>query len=82
MKRPVLATLHRKGERVWRRTYARIETAIRRGCELAVTNGRPGDVVEYADDRTGVQLGTVKVHAGGSLTATWTIHRQGLASLD
>ena len=78
MRRPVLATTFRKNEAIRVRTYARIDTAVRRAAQLAVLEGLPGDTVEFADDRTGVQLGTIKVRVGGVIVVTWTIHRNAL----
>jgi hypothetical protein len=75
--RPILAILHRRltphargTEILWTRHYVRLENAIRRAVELAVLEGEPGDVIEFAL-ASGAQLGTVKLHTAGELTARW-----------
>lgn len=78
MPRPVIATTFRRGSILYVRTYARLDTAVRRTTQLAVQSGYPGDVVEFADDRTGMQLGTVRVRTGGFMEVRWTIHKNAL----
>ena len=68
--RNIVAILHRKNGQVWRRNYARLDTAIRRVTQLAVTEGEPKDVVEIAHAVTGLQIGTMKVGVN-SLRASW-----------
>ena len=70
-KRPVLATLHRGGNVVWVRHYRRLQNGIRRAVELALEQGQPKDVVEFAL-ASGAQLGTVKLQVGGLMSVKWT----------
>lgn len=69
--RPILATLTRKHQTVWVRRYARIDSAIPRAVQLAILEGQPGDVVEFARAVTSLQIGTVRLSVGGKLTASW-----------
>lgn len=74
--RNIVATLNRvEGNKrvvVWTRTYARFDTAAPRAVELGILTGQPGDVVQIASILTGLEIGTVKIHAGGSITVKWT----------
>lgn len=72
MSRPYLAQLHRQGKTIWKRNYASFTNAARRATEIAVQYGEPGDVVEFSHNESGLQLGTLTVHAGGSLTLQWS----------
>lgn len=56
---------------VWTRHYARIDSAMKRVMELFVIEGEPGDVVEFSHKVTGMQIGTMKMHVMGTVTATW-----------
>lgn len=71
MRRPIVATFLRCGIPHGTRTYARIDNAIPRATQILMQHGRPRDVVEFSHADTGLQIGTVRVHAGGKLTATW-----------
>lgn len=71
MRRPIIATFLRRGIPHGTRTYARIDNAIPRATQILMQHGRPRDVVEFSHADTGLQIGTVRVHAGGKLTATW-----------
>ncbi len=68
--RPIVATWHRKNQAIGRRHYARLDTAIRRITQLAVLEGEPRDVVEFAHRHTGLQIGTIRVGVG-KLTTNW-----------
>ena len=71
MHRPIIATFLRRGTPQSTRRYARIDNAIPRATQLLMQRGQPRDVVEFSHADTGMQLGTVSIHAGGRLTATW-----------
>lgn len=71
MNRPIVATLHRGGKIVWTRRYARIDTALPKLTKHAVMLGHPGDAAILHHDVTGLEIGYVKVHVGGRLSAKW-----------
>ena len=61
MDRNIIATLIRKGEPVYSRRYARLDTAISRATQIAILEGKPEDVVVLSHAVTGLELGTMKV---------------------
>ena len=71
MRRPIIAVLIRRGKQVCPRRYARIDNAIPRYTQLLMQYGQPQDVVEFSHADTGLQLGTIKVLAGGKLTTDY-----------
>ena len=71
MRRPIIAVLICRGKQVCPRRYARIDNAIPRYTQLLMQYGQPRDVVEFSHADTGLQLGTIKVHAGGKLTTDY-----------
>lgn len=70
--RPYLAQLHRGDKTLWKRSYQSFTNAARRATELALLQGEPGDVMEFSNNDTGFQIGTMKLHVGGSLTLEWS----------
>lgn len=73
-KRPIVATLHRypEGRRrgsqvIWTRYYTDITNAIPRGVQLALQDGEPGDVIEFASSNHGYQIATVRLKVGSSI---------------
>lgn len=77
--RNIVATLQRgrRKEIIWTRTYARLDTAQPRALAMAISRDvQPGDVIEVAHARSGMQLGTVKVGLG-KVTATWVWEDEG-----
>ena len=66
MERNLVVELHRDQEVVFRRRYARIDTAAPRCVQLAVLEGHVGDVFELSHAQTGLQIGTVRVGVRGS----------------
>lgn len=73
-KRPILATLYRKHQPVWVRRYSRITTALPRAVQLALLEGQPGDVVEFAHSDFGFQIATVKLSVNGHIRIEVTNH--------
>ena len=71
MRRPILAVLIRRGKQVCPRRYARLDNAIPRYTQLLMQYGQPRDVVEFSHADTGLQIGTIKVLAGGNMTTDW-----------
>ena len=73
--RKIIATLNRvEGNKrvvVWTRTYVRFDTAAPRAVELGLLTGQPGDVVQISSILTGLEIGTVKIHAGGKIVVQW-----------
>lgn len=67
-KRPILAILHRKVSYgtmvIWTRHYARLDRAIPRAVQLAMLDGQPGDVIEFAHAEFGFQIATLKLSVG------------------
>lgn len=70
--RNLIVTLHRKRKPLWARRYLRLDTAIPRITELMILGGEPGDVAEIAHAVTGMQIGTVRLRAGGNLITNWS----------
>lgn len=66
-RRKVIATMlrGRQQEVQWVRHFAYFDTAMPRAVQLALTYGVEGDVVEFASNEHGFQLGTLHVLAGG-----------------
>lgn len=71
MRRPIIAVLIRRGKQVCPRRYAKLDNAIPRYTQLLMQYGQPRDVVEFSHADTGLQIGTIKVHAGGKLTTDY-----------
>lgn len=71
MARKIVATLMRStgpGLRrtpIWTRYYSYFDTAMPRAVQLALTYGQEGDVVEFASNEHGFQLGTLHVLSKG-----------------
>lgn len=49
------------------RRYAYIDTAVPRTIQLAMRDGKVGDVYEIAHNVTGLQIGTIKIKAAGGI---------------
>lgn len=71
MRRPIIAVLIRRGKQVCPRRYIRIDNAIPRSTQILMWSGQPRDVVEFSHADTGLQIGTIRVHAGGQLTTDY-----------
>jgi hypothetical protein len=71
MQRDIVATFIRRGVPQGTRRYIKIDNAIPRATQLLMQHGRPRDVVEFSHAVTGLQLGTIRVHAGGKLTTDY-----------
>lgn len=71
MRRPIVATFLRGGKPQGTRHYARIDNAIPRATQLLMQHGQPKDVVEFSHADTGLQIGTIKIHAGGKASTWW-----------
>jgi hypothetical protein len=71
--RNIVVVLHTKNpdKRRVRRRFLRIDNAIPRMTQLAMQEGRVGDVVEMFHAVSGKQLGTVKLSANGHLKTWW-----------
>lgn len=72
------AILHRiedgvKGKKIvaWVRSYARIETAVRRIVEYLIFEGQVGDVVELVLRTNQMQVGTIKMSATSKVSVVW-----------
>ena len=69
-KRPITVKLHRlmnhSTEVMWTRYYATATNAIRRGVELAILTGHPGDVLEVSSSHFGFLIATVKLAVGAN----------------
>lgn len=63
MMRAISATLYRgkKKEKVWVRYYSWMDTAMPRAVQLALQTGQDGDVVEFASQELGFQIGVLHV---------------------
>lgn len=63
MQRAISATLYRgkKKEKVWTRYYNWMDTAMPRAVQLAIQTGNDGDVVEFASQELGFQIGVLHV---------------------
>jgi len=63
MQRAISATLYRgkKKEKVWTRYYNWMDTAMPRAVQLAIQTGNDGDVVEFASQELGFQIGVLYV---------------------
>lgn len=55
----------------WVRSYARIETAVRRCTEYLILEGQVGDVIEFVLKINGMQVGTIKMSASGKMSVVW-----------
>lgn len=69
---PIGAELHRLGRgkktiKIWSRHYARLNTAIRKACEIMLEDGEVGDLIEIFYKQTGLQIGTVRMTARGKV---------------
>lgn len=71
MRRPIVATLIRRGKPVSPRRYAKLDNAILRYTQLLMQYGQPQDVVEFSHADTSLQIGTIRVHVGGQMTTNW-----------
>lgn len=71
MKRPILATVFRKGKKTSKRQYARITTAFPRAVQVLMETAQPGDVVEFAHADWGFQIGWVKIHVDCLIEMHW-----------
>lgn len=71
MRRPIVATLLRRGKPVSSRRYAKLDNAIPRYTQLLMQYGRPRDVVVFSHADTGLRVGAIKVHAGCKLTTDY-----------
>jgi hypothetical protein len=69
-KRPIVAKLHRSmnhtTEVMWIRYYSNATNAIRRGVELAILTGHPGDTLEVSSSHFGYLIATVKLTVGAN----------------
>jgi hypothetical protein len=65
MQRAISATLYRgkKKEKVWTRYYNWMDTAMPRAVQLAIQTGNDGDVVEFASQDLGFQIGVLHVRS-------------------
>lgn len=65
MIRAISATLYRgkKKEKVWTRYYSWMDTAMPRAVALAMQTGSEGDVVEFASQELGFQIGVLHVRS-------------------
>lgn len=65
MQRAISATLYRgkKKEKVWTRYYNWMDTAMPRAVALTLHTGQEGDVVEFASQDLGFQIGVLHVRA-------------------
>lgn len=71
MRRPIIATFLRGGKPLMTRRYSRIDNAVPRTTQILMWSGQPRDVVEFSHADTGLQIGTIKIHAGGRMTTDW-----------
>jgi len=71
MRRPleIVAIVYRKNKPVIQRRYAELKNGIRKMSELAVTDLEPRDVVEFSHERTGLQIGTIRVGVNSTRTS-------------
>lgn len=69
--RPIVASLHRKGEIVQVRRYAYHETAIPTATRDMLLHGKVGDLMVIHHDGTGMWIGEIKLSANGKLTTKW-----------
>ena len=66
--RPISASLHRKGQVLWTRRYARLDTALPKGVFYALLSGQPKDVLEIYHVELGFQIATVKIHVNNHIS--------------
>lgn len=72
-KRQIVACMYNMDkELVWKRYYARIDTAVRRSVQVAMLEAYPGEVVEFSSRDFGYQIGTVKMQTMGRIQVDWT----------
>lgn len=69
----IVAEAHTESHRsLWKRRYARLDTAIPRATALAVLGSlEPGQKVVFYHAATGLEIGHVKVHANGHIVSKW-----------
>lgn len=76
-KRAIRATLHRlKGKSsvvIWERYYASISSALKRGVELAILEGQPGDVLELTHSNFDFLIATLKLKVSSNNLASMDI---------
>lgn len=75
-KQTVLAILHRGSKVLWSRRYKNINNAMRKAVEVAMVAGQPRDVIEFSRIPSGIQIGSVKLHATGQMSCAWTADAQ------
>ena len=67
-KREIRCVLHRKMGRstvkLWTRHYSSIENALKKGVELSILTGQPGDVLEITDANFEFLIATLKLKVG------------------
>ena len=67
-KREYRVVLHRKSgnstEEIWTKFFSSVSNCIRRGSELAVLTGQPGDVLEITHSNFGFLIATIKLKVG------------------
>lgn len=57
---------------LWKRYYTRLDTAVPRATALAVLGSlQPGQSIVFYHRQTGLEIGCVKMRAGGDLTVKW-----------
>ncbi len=71
MRRLIVATFLREGMPLMTRRYIKIDNAIPRSTQILMWSGQPRDVVVFSHADTGLQIGTIKVHAEGKLTTDY-----------
>lgn len=59
-----------KGKRTVRH-HLNLDNAVTMTSRWAMQTGRPGDMIVIHHNLTGLELGTVRVHATGHLTVKW-----------
>jgi hypothetical protein len=73
-RRPIVATFIRRNKSVTKtRYYSRITTGFPRAVQLLMIDGEPGDLVEFASNEFGYQIGFVRLKVGGNMDIQWTI---------
>lgn len=71
--RNIIAQLHRRRECLWQRNYVAPINAMRRGAELLILTGQPGDVIQISHAEFGFEIAVIKLHVGGKMSLTWTL---------
>lgn len=76
-KREYKVVLHRRRgnstEEIWVKFFSSISNCIRRGSELAVLTGQPGDVLEITHSNFGFLIATIKLKQGTTSFADMSI---------